>query len=292
MRRPLGGFSWHPQTSARFEPGKWAAAPVVNSFGRNPDERYSVANELKVVIVDDDQWKRAGMRQRLDATPEVIVVDDVDQDSAAAWPLDKWTEIDAVLVDVFDDQGVGEVGTDIYSGIKVVERVRPIRGLRCIAVTPSCPHPLVQLRLHQAQPDFCYHRYELANLHMLTEAVRFPERNHRLPAPDAAIINGLGARNLRANDVVRAFEASALHGRIYEAVGHKVLNRGFGVSRRAVDRFKKQVVDCGFNHLEVLSLDGHAYDESPRWPAVRTLVLRLLGRKDAPWSEHDKPWWP
>ena len=251
-----------------------------------------MSSELKVVLVDDDAWKRSGMRQRLDATPEILVVDDVDQDTAAAWPLARWADIDAVLVDVFDDRGVGEVGTDLYSGIKVIERVRSIRGVRSIAVTPSCTHPLVQLRLHQAEPDFCYHRFELADPHALTEAVRFPEREHRLPMPDAGTIKGLGARKLLANDVVRVLEASPLHGKLQGGVGHKTLNRNHGISRRAVDRFKKQVVDCGFNHLEVQSRGGLAYDELARWPEVRDLVLRLLGRKDAPWSEHDKPWWP
>jgi hypothetical protein len=259
---------------------------MIRSFtekGRN------VASELTVVIVDDDQWKRTGMRQRLDETPEILVVDDVDQDTAASWPLAKWDDIDAVLVDVFDDAGRGEVGTDLYSGIKVADRVRRIDGLRCIAVTPECPHPLVQLRLHQAAPDYCYHRFELGDLEALKEAVRFPERDHRPPPPNATTIRKLGAKKLLANDTVRAFEASPLHGVLKDSSAHRDLQHNHGISRRAVDGFKQQVIDCGYSFSEV---DGRAHDDEPRWPDVRTLVLQLIGRKDAPWSEHDMPWWP
>ena len=139
-----------------------------------------MADQLRVVIVDDDGWKRTGMASQLHATDLVDVVDAVDQDTAASWVVDRWTEIDAVLIDIFDDRAPGELGTDLYSGINVVERVYRL-PVRCIAVTPSCAHPLVQLRLQQAHPDFCFHRFQLATLEALTEAVRFPGREQRLP---------------------------------------------------------------------------------------------------------------
>ena len=247
-----------------------------------------MASEHTVVIVDDDEWKRSGMRQRLDATAEIAVVEAVDEKTAASWPLDSWSEIDTVLVDIFDDRATGEVGTDLYSGISVVERVRRL-PVRCIVVTPSCAHPLVQLRLHQAEPDFCYHRFQLAELGALSEALRYPARDHRLPAPDVDAIKSFGARKLLANDVVRTYCKSPLHGKLQSDSGHKAL-KSEGVSRRAVDRFKDEVVGHGFDHTE--ADPPGAFDEPPRWPVVRSLVLRLLGRLDAPWSEFDRPWWP
>lgn len=249
-----------------------------NELGCEAEKGLSVSSEFRVVIVDDDEFKRAGIRARLDATPEVAVVADVDQDIAASWPEDRWSDVDAVLVDIFDDRGVGERGTDLYSGIKVVDRVRPIKNLRCIAVTTSCAHPLVQLRLHQAGPDYCYHRFQLMDLEAVMEAVRFPERGRRLPPPDSSTIKSLGAWNLKANDVVRTYERSPLYPKLDAQAGIKEL-KAVGVERRAIDQFKQQIVGHGFNHLEAV-----------RWPAVRTLVLRLLGRQDGPWSEHDKPW--
>jgi hypothetical protein len=68
--------------------------------------------------------------------------------------------------------------------------------------------------------------------------------------------------------------------------------RAVGVSRRAVDRFKQRILELGFNHLETLSpeeWDDHDFDQSARCPAVLSLVLRLLGRQDGPWSEYDRP---
>jgi len=242
-----------------------------------------VTAQLRVVIVEDDRWKREGMRTHLDAMSEIEVLEAIDQDAAASWPTEQWTDVEAVLVDIFDDRGPGELGSDLYSGINVVERVRRL-PVKCIAVTPSCAHPLVQLRLHQAEPDYCYHRFQLQDLAQVAEALRFPDRKQRVADPDTWALESLGARKLVANDVVRTYLDSALAGRIHAETGLKHLV-AVGISRREIDRFKKQVVHCGFEPA------GHYEAGLPRWPVVRTLILRLLGRLDAPWSEFDKPWW-
>lgn len=251
-----------------------------------------MAGELKVVVVDDDEWKREGMSSRLDATREVDVVASVDQDEAALWPHSRWRDIGAVVVDVYDDRATGEIGTDLYSGVKVVERVRDL-PVRCLAVTPHCAHPLVRLRLQHAKPDYCYHRFQLASLDQLIEAVRFPDREHRLPELATGEVARLGARKLRTNDLVRVFEASVLHGKLQATSGLKQLDRA-GVSRRAINAFRRQTVEAGYRHVETLP-EGRQWerspDELPRWPVVRELMLRMLGRQDGPWSEYDKPWW-
>lgn len=248
--------------------------------------------QLTVIVVDDDEWKRAGMVERLDATAEVDVVDAVDQDTAAKWTPDGWKDIDAVLVDVLDDRAPGEIGTDLYSGISVVERVARL-PVRSVAVTPNCAHPLVHLRLHQAHPDFVYHRWQVATLEMLAEALRYPKGDHRLPEPDRNEIRMFGARKLLANDAVRTYVGSALYGKLQADVGLKELSR-LGVSRRKVDSFKGQIVDHGFIYSDTLSnleRKGRKVYEPPRWPAIRDLMLTLLGRLDSPPTEFDKPWW-
>jgi hypothetical protein len=53
-----------------------------------------MAGELKVVIVDDDEWKREGMAARLDATKEVDVVASVDQDRGQVDQLDRGPFLD------------------------------------------------------------------------------------------------------------------------------------------------------------------------------------------------------
>ena len=251
-----------------------------------------MAGELKVVIVDDDEWKRVGMAARLDATKEVDVVASVDHDSAALRPREQWNDIWAVVVDVYDDRAAGEIGTDLYSGINVVERVRDL-PVNSLAVTPHCAHPLVRLRLQQAKPDYCYHRFQLASLDELREAVRYPDRKHRLPDLDPDDVRKLGARRMKANDLVRSFVDSPLHGKLLASSGLKELARE-GVQRRTINRFRQQAVDCGYHHFDTLTgerRDEYLPDEIPRWPVIRDLMLHLLGRIDGPWSEYDKPWW-
>jgi len=248
--------------------------------------------QVKVVIVDDDEFKRTGMAHRLAASSDVEVVDTVDQDKAAARPLSDWEPIDAVIVDVCDDRAIGEVGTDVYSGISVVERVYPIRNLRCIAITPVCAHPLVRLRLQHARPDYSYHRFQLDSLDALLEAVRFPDKSHRLPELTHQQMKRLGGSNFSPNRMVRSFVASPLHGHLRATSGHKEL-KAVGIERSAIDAYCTEVELAGYNHIDTLPQSRHKdlLYMSPRWPIVRSLTLRLLGRQDAPPTEHDKPWW-
>lgn len=251
-----------------------------------------MASDLQVVVVDDDAWKRDGMCSRLAAFDRITVADAVDQDSAAAWTSDRWVDVDVVMVDVFDDRAPGEMGTDLYSGIRVVERVRRL-PVRCVAVTPSCAHPLVQLRLRQAAPDYCYHRYQISTLDELVEAIHYPARDRQVPELTRADLRDLGAERLLANDVVATFEASELHGRLHAQAGIKEL-AALGVSRHTIRRFRQEVVALGYRHIDTLSgsaQDEYRAEDTPRWPVVRELTLKLLGRLDGPWSEFDRPWW-
>jgi hypothetical protein len=247
---------------------------------------------MKVVIVDDDEFKRAGMAHRLASSPEINVVDTVDQDTAAAQPLSTWESIDAVIVDVCDDRALGEVGTDVYSGVNAVERVSSIRNLRCIAITPVCANPLVRLRLQHARPDYSYHRFQLNDLDALLEAIRYPDKSHRLPELPPQDVKRLGGSNFAPNKMVRSFVASPLHGHLQATSGHKEL-KAVGIERSAIDAYCTEVELAGYNHIDTLprSRRKDLLYISPRWPVVRSLTLKLLGRQDAPPTEHDKPWW-
>ncbi len=250
---------------------------------------------LRVVVVDDDEWKRRAMADRLDATDEFKVVGATDQDAAVLWAREEWAGVDAAVIDVFDDRAPGEVGTDMYSGIMVVDRLRDL-SIRSIAVTPSCAHPLVQLRLAQARPGYVYHRYQLANFEQLSEAIRFPARDRKVPEPDPELIRDFGARNLRANDVVRAYLVSPLKGLLQRDLGHKELKRA-GLPRSAIDNLKSTVARLGYQVAESnrasgrIDATGGDPKLEPRWPEVRDLLLTLLGRQDFPPSEYDQPWW-
>lgn len=258
---------------------------------------------LRVVVVDDDQFKREGMAATLRSMPHFDVRELLDQDTAAAWPIDSWRDVEAVVVDVLDDVARGEKGTDLYSGLRVVERTRDL-PVKCIAITPHCGHPLVQLRLHQARPDYCYHRYHLNSPELLADAVRFSDAKFRPAEPDRYLLRAMGAERLRANEAVRAYESSELYSMLELDVDVTSLKRK--ATHRAPERLRDALVGLGFDYtstaagqrkrLKRMERDGladHELDDvKPGWTAVRDLILALLGRLDASPSEYDQPWWP
>ncbi len=92
--------------------------------------------ELRVVVIDDDHWKRTAMAQELDADPRIAVVHVIDQDEAVQWPLERWENVGVAIIDVFDENSPAEVGTDVFSGISALDRLRDL-PVRTFAVTPT-----------------------------------------------------------------------------------------------------------------------------------------------------------
>lgn len=244
-----------------------------------------MASELRVAVVEDDAWKRSAIADQLDRHERVDVVYAVDQDEAASWSRTQTANVDVALVDIYDDTAPGEVGTDVYSGIAAVRSLRK-RDIRVIAISPMCAHPLVQLRLAQAEPGWVYHRWEVRDVNQLVEAIFDPRLDHRVREPSREQLDQFGARHLRANDTVDTYLSSPLSGMLQPRVGLKHLP----VSRSVVDRFCGAITDLGLS----APIGDHAPARrslAPRWPEVRDVLLCLLGRLEAPPSEHDSPWW-
>ena len=81
------------------------------------------------------------MAQELDRSPHIAVVHAIDQDEAATWTRDRWESLDFVIVDVYDEYAPGEIGTDVFSGIPAIERLRNFE-VDTLAVMPHRHHPL------------------------------------------------------------------------------------------------------------------------------------------------------
>lgn len=238
--------------------------------------------EVRVVLVDDDYWTRTSMAQELDRHPQIAVVGAIDQTEAVLWPPERWDDVDLAIVDVFDEEAPSEVGTDVFSGITALDHLRTL-PVRALAITPHCQHPLVRLRIHQAEADWLYHRWEVKDLDLLAEVVLFPQPDHRPVRPSDEELAMHGAHRARANAAVQVYEDSVLYPLVQPEVGLKSLH----LPRRVVDQFRRRVHRTGFTGTEDLSTADHP-QRVPRWPDVRDYLLSLLGRRDVPPTEVDR----
>lgn len=233
--------------------------------------------ELHLAVVDDDPWKRDAISGQLNAHPAVAVVHAIDQDTAAAWTATEWEGVDFAIVDVFDDRAPSEKGTDLFSGINALERLKSVR-IPVMAITPQTEHPLVELRLWQAQPNWIYRRSELLTVDDFVDALFHPAKSHQLVEPKRfELLNHGATKGTKVNDAVRIYVASDLYGRLVADVTHE----GLGIARRKIDRFTADVGRLGFLGKEPDGL---------RWPEARDFVLRLLGRLEGSYSDFDRPW--
>jgi hypothetical protein len=237
---------------------------------------------MRVVVIDDDHWKRSAMAAELDAHPSIGVVHVIDQDEAVAWPISRWEEIDVAVVDVFDENAPSEVGTDVFSGIAALDRLKEL-PVRTLAITPHCQHPLIQMRIFESRADALYHRWEVNDLGRLVDAILNPDDDHAPARPASPVLAAYGARRAATNSAVRVYERSPLFGLLRSDVGLKSLH----LPRRTTDHFRTDIADTGFDGTEDLSYAGRRH-LAPRWPDVRDFVLTLLGRRSVPPTELDR----
>jgi hypothetical protein len=201
--------------------------------------------ELRIAVIDDDYWKREHMAQELDSSPHIAVVHALDQDTAVAWSLAQWDEIDIAIVDVVDEMAPGEVGTDMFSGIQALERLKHI-DVKTLAITPHRHHPIVELRIHQANVNWVYRRYEVNDLDRLVDVLLAPASDHQPVRPADDELERFGARVALPNNSVRAYERSEFHGLLTDDSGQKELKTTY----RKLERFRHAVVRTGFKGTE------------------------------------------
>lgn len=233
-------------------------------------------------MVDDDHWKRTAMADELDNDPRIEVVAAIDQDEAVLWPEERWSGVDLAIVDVFDENAPSEIGTDVFSGISALDRLRNL-PVRTLAITPHCQHPLVQLRIHQAGADWLYHRWEVNDPERLVATVLGPDDDHLPARPGEDLLWSFGARRGQANRAVAIYERSPLSGLLRPGVDLAEL----GLPRRVIQRFRQQISDVGFEGTELLT-NATRVHKAPRWPDVRDYLLTLLGRRSTPATEADR----
>ncbi len=109
---------------------------------------------VRVLIVDDDPWLRAGRRAVLEEAAGVIVVDAVDHHVAA--DRTDWDDVDVVVLDAHDPRAE----FDHFAGVVVAERVRRASAsIRIVVLSGHAYNDVLRLRMAEAGADeFHAHR--------------------------------------------------------------------------------------------------------------------------------------
>jgi response regulator RpfG family c-di-GMP phosphodiesterase len=238
-------------------------------------------SEIKIAVIDDDWYKREAMKEVLNRSDRIAVVHAISQDQVSQWTDEEWDEVDLAIVDVYDDGSPLEVGTDMFSGIAALERLRDL-NVRTFAVMPHRHHPLVEHRVHQSGANHLYRRWELNDPDFLAHVLLNPDDQHVPEAVKAKVLRRYGADLARINRAVAAYEQSELYGKLYATASHRTLK----MRRRAIDSFVVRVRNEKVYAPVEQEMGG--YRAKASWLDVRDFLLRAIGRQDAPPSQGDE----
>lgn len=108
---------------------------------------------VRVVIVDDDIWVRAGRAAVLAGADGVEVIAATDHDGAHDWP---WSDVDVLLVDAHDS----DAGFDQFVGVGVAAVARRASSeTRIVVLSGHSDNDLLRIRMAEAGADeFHAHR--------------------------------------------------------------------------------------------------------------------------------------
>jgi DNA-binding NarL/FixJ family response regulator len=256
-------------------------------LGMGPDAVASHRWTRRVVVIDDNVYAREGLRRMLDEHDDIDVVHSMSHDDAVSWTDEQFGHFDCAVVEVIDELARNEAGTDLFSGIAALERLRRL-PVRTYAVTPHRHHPVVEQRIYQSGADYIYRQFEINDVEWFVSQLISPDETHRVqPVPEAEL-RSYGAARARTNDAVREFERSVLHRRLRSTDSHSGLRRS-GVQRRALDGFVEGIRRTGFATPEGRA-SGFNSARAPRFPDVKLYLLTLLGRvPETPTNVDDPP---
>ena len=221
---------------------------------------------MRVAVFDDDLLTRAGARQVLRRHPGITAARVQSLTVGLAMDGAELADHDCVVVDVHDQSRERrEVGTDVYAGIELVERLRATGSrARVVVITPTRANPLLTERLIGCGVDYVYERWDFQEPGDLLRAVLQPiERFRPLRHPSWVLTEeGLGLW-ADPNLAMAYYKASPLYGRIRPGVTQPAIG-----SRRAATSLRDQVIATGFVGA----------GPRPRWNEVRDYLLKLAGR--------------
>lgn len=221
---------------------------------------------MRVAVFDDDLLTRAGAREVLRMHPGITVARVRSLNAGLAMADGELADHDCVVVDVHDQaRERREVGTDVYAGIELIERLRATgSGARVVAITTTRADPLLTERLIGCGVDYVHERWDFQEPADLLRAILRPLERYRPRRHPAWVLTeeGLGLW-ADPNLAMAYYKASPLYGRVRPGVTQPAIG-----SRRAVTSLRDQVIATGFVGI----------GPRPRWNEVRDYLLKLAGR--------------
>lgn len=217
-----------------------------------------------VVIVDDDDWSRAGLTAIFGADARLDLRAALTHDEALT--SDDWiSSAEVVIVDAADDRRTD----DQFPGVGVVEKIRaqPGRQPTVIVVTGYFWDAAVRKRMREAGADLIYYRPEIQEAARIREIVLHPEREqHGVPAADPSedqFRMGIGSQTQ-----VNAFVNKS---REFDWLGGDLFRKGRRT--RSFDRHRTEAARVGRVHA--VNADGTPPDREQDVPG-RPQLARLL----------------
>lgn len=219
-----------------------------------------------LAFIDDDLLSRAGAREILNSHRSVASLREHTLEESLGRDVRYWAEFDAIVVDVHDAaKETNETGTDVYSGVALIESIRRCGNrVRIVAIVPSRNNPLLWERLTRAGADYVYERVEFQRSGDLVGAIVEPNARFQPRSFPRSILiaEGLGDR-ANPNRAMEIFKQSPLYG----SVNGNITLAATG-PRREVLRLRDAIIATGFIGA----------GQSVRWNEVRDYLLKLAGR--------------
>jgi len=221
---------------------------------------------IRVAIVDDDAWVRAGRGAAIDANEAVELV--FSGDHGEAVQRETWDDVDVLLVDAHDP----DAPFDHYAGVEVVERVRrrrPPDQLRIVVLTGHGANDLLRIRMAEAGADQLYAHRQVRTVEDLLAVTLGTAPAEPTDGNDARARAGLPA-SARINEAV-AWASTHLDA---ESVNPGTPQKNLRVSRRRIITARHRIADStGLSSPPTASSDRPI----PTWREVAALLHRARG---------------
>ncbi len=226
---------------------------------------------VRVAIVDDDIWVRAGRQSALESAGLQVVLACAHEEALDR--RDAWADVDVVLLDAWD----AEQEWDKFPGVRVVEAIRRSEdgiGALVIVISGHATNEILRLRMAEAGADFFYAHSELRTREDLLEAILNPDQARRSRSEASAPLIDLGlSLASRLNAALHDIEERGLEPAFEPSTSQKALP----VGRRTLITARRRIAEIA----RLRRPNAEDPEAPPEWRRV-VRVVNLARGADRP----------